>query len=109
MKAVRLPRRLQQLGAAALLVAVLVAASGTVGSSAPAPPRRGGSLSFIVSAEPPSFDGHRETTFAVIHPIRPHYNLLVKFDPLNYPKVVPDLAESWTVSQDGLTYPFRIR
>jgi len=108
-KAVHVRRRLQQLGAAALLVAVLVAASGTVGSSAPAPPRRGGSLSFIVSAEPPSFDGHRETTFAVIHPIRPHYNLLVKFDPLNYPKVVPDLAESWTVSQDGLTYTFRIR
>jgi peptide/nickel transport system substrate-binding protein len=72
-------------------------------------PRRGGTLNFIVSAQPPSFDAHREATFALIHPARPHYNLLVKFDPQNYPKVVPDLAESWAVSADGLTYTFRIR
>src|SRR3989337_3902269 len=72
-------------------------------------PRRGGTLNFIVSAAPPSFDAHREATFALIHPARPHYNLLVKFDPQGYPKVVPDLAESWTVSADGLTYTFKIR
>src|SRR2546426_8890594 len=72
-------------------------------------PRTGGTLTFIVSAEPPSFDAHREVTFALIHPARPHYNLLVKFDPLNYPKVVPDLAESWTISPDGTTYTFKIR
>jgi len=72
-------------------------------------PRRGGILAFIVSAEPPSFDAHREATFALIHPARPHYNLLVKFDPVNYPKVVPDLAESWTISPDGKTYTFKIR
>src|SRR2546427_4430731 len=72
-------------------------------------PRTGGTLTFIVSAEPPSFDAHREVTFALIHPARPHYNLLVKFDPLNYPKVVPDLAESWTISPDGRTYTFKIR
>lgn len=72
-------------------------------------PRTGGTLTFIVSAEPPSFDAHREATFALIHPARPHYNLLVKFDPLSYPKVVPDLAESWTISPDGTTYTFKIR
>jgi len=72
-------------------------------------PRRGGTLAFEVSAEPPSFDAHREATFALIHPARPHYNLLVKFDPQEYPKVVPDLAESWTVSPDGRAYTFKIR
>lgn len=72
-------------------------------------PRRGGTLAFIVSAEPPSLDAHREATFALLHPARSHYNLLVKFDPQNYPRVVPDLAESWTVSADGLAYTFRIR
>ncbi|MGQ0569692.1 MAG: ABC transporter substrate-binding protein, partial [Armatimonadota bacterium] len=72
-------------------------------------PRSGGTLNFVVSAEPPSFDAHRETTFAVLHPIKPHYNLLVKFDTQNYPKVVADLADSWTVSPDGKTYTFRIR
>lgn len=72
-------------------------------------PRSGGTLSYVVSAEPPSFDAHRETTFAMLHPIRPHYNLLVKFDMPNYPKVIGDLAESWTISPDGLTYTFKIR
>ncbi len=78
-------------------------------SSTAQQPRRGGTLTFIVSAEPPSFDAHREATFALIHPARPHYNLLVKFDPVNYPKVVPDLAESWTISPDGRTYTFKVR
>jgi peptide/nickel transport system substrate-binding protein len=97
-----------RLAAVAVLASALVAALGPAGVSAPAV-RRGGTLNFIVPAEPPSFDAHREVTFAVIHPIRPHYNLLVKFDPLNYRRVVPDLAESWRVSEDGLTYTFRIR
>ncbi|MDR7484488.1 MAG: ABC transporter substrate-binding protein [Armatimonadota bacterium] len=72
-------------------------------------PRQGGILTYIVTAAPPSFDAHRETTFAMIHPIRPHYNLLVKFDTHNYPKVIPDLAESWTSSRDGMTWTFKIR
>jgi peptide/nickel transport system substrate-binding protein len=72
-------------------------------------PRRGGELVFVVSAEPPSFDGHKETTFAMIHPVSPHYSTLLKFDPDNYPKVLGDLAESWTVSPDNLTYTFKLR
>ncbi|HET6780489.1 MAG TPA: ABC transporter substrate-binding protein [bacterium] len=90
----------------ALVLVCLVA--GTVSTTAQQP-RRGGTLNFVVSAEPPSLDAHRETTFALIHPVRPNYNLLVKFDPLNYPRVVPDLAESWSVSSDSLTYTFKIR
>jgi peptide/nickel transport system substrate-binding protein len=62
-----------------------------------------------VSAEPPSFDGHKESTFALIHPVSPHYSLLLKFDPDNYPQLVGDLAESWTISPDGLTYMFKLR
>jgi peptide/nickel transport system substrate-binding protein len=93
---------------AAALVALLVAGLPALPTTAQVP-RRGGVLAFEVSAEPPSFDAHREATFALIHPTRPHYNLLVKFDPQNYPRVVPDLAESWTASPDGLTYTFRVR
>src|SRR3972149_1538324 len=40
---------------------------------------------------------------------KPHYNLLVKFETRNFPKVAPDLAESWTVSRDGMTWTFKIR
>ena len=90
---------------ALVLIGLTIGATTTTAQQ----PRRGGTLNFVVSAEPPSLDAHRETTFALIHPVRPHYNLLVKFDPLNYPKIVPDLAESWVVSPDGLTYTFKIR
>ena len=55
-------------------------------------PKRGGMLNFGVVAEPPNYDCHGSTTFALVHPIAPHYSLLVKFDGKDYPKVVPDLA-----------------
>ncbi len=72
-------------------------------------PRYGGELVFAVDAEPPSLDAHREQTFAVIIPLAPFYSTLLKFDQYNYPKVVGDLAESWTVSSDGLVYEFKLR
>jgi peptide/nickel transport system substrate-binding protein len=72
-------------------------------------PRSGGELVFAVGGTPPSYDGHRETTFAMLHPVAPHYSTLVRFDPQNYPKIVGDVAESWSVSRDALTYTFKIR
>src|SRR6185369_4102441 len=72
-------------------------------------PRSGGELVFAVGGTPPSYDGHRETTFAMLHPIAPHYSTLLRFDPQNYPKIVGDVAESWTISRDALTYTFKLR
>jgi peptide/nickel transport system substrate-binding protein len=72
-------------------------------------PRSGGELVFAVGELPPSYDGHRETTFVTVHPVAPHYSTLLRFDPQNYPKIVGDVAESWNVSKDGLTYTFKIR
>ena len=72
-------------------------------------PKAGGTLTFAVAETPPSFDGHRETTFAMIHPVGPHYSTLLRFDADKYPKIEGDVAESWTVSKDGLTYTFKIR
>lgn len=72
-------------------------------------PRYGGILNFAVAKDPPSFDCHRETTFACIHPIAPFYSTLLRFDQWNYPEVVGDVAESWTISDDGLTYTFKLR
>src|SRR3972149_10654992 len=63
---------------------------------------------FAFVGTPPSFDGHRETTFAMLHPVAPHYSTLLRFDLLNYPKIVGDVAESWSVSKDGVTYTFKI-
>ena len=82
------------------------AASAAVGEK-PAP---GGTLTFIVNAEPPSYDGHRETTFALLHPIAPHYSLLYKFDPNDLTKVIPDVAaEMPTASADKLTITVKLR
>jgi len=87
----------------------------TLGALAPVSaqdkPRYGGELIFVVPAEPPSYDGHREGTFALVHPMAPHYNTLLRTDPNDRTgtKVVPDLGESWTISQDGRTYTVKLR
>jgi len=74
-------------------------------------PRYGGELVFVVPSEPPSYDGHQEETFGVTHPVAPHYNTLLRVDPFDKTgtKPVPDLAESWTISKDGMTYTFKLR
>jgi len=80
-------------------------------ASIPAHPRAGGTLTFVVPGEPPSYDAHREETFALIHPAAPHYNTLLRIDPLDPTgtRVVGDVAESWTVSSDRRTYVLRLR
>lgn len=74
-------------------------------------PRNGGELVFPVPSEPPSYDGHREETFGLIHPIAPFYNTLLRVDPTDPggTKPYPSLAETWTVSPDGKTYTFKLR
>src|SRR5262249_18539878 len=69
-------------------------------------PRRGGALRVALAGDPPSLDMPQEQTFMGTIPMSPLYKTLVLFDPHNYPKVIGDLATSWTVSADGLTYTF---
>jgi peptide/nickel transport system substrate-binding protein len=88
-----------------VLTAVLLAA----GAASAQTPRNGGLLKFAVGAEPPNYDCHANSSFAFIHPVRPHYNTLLKFDTTKYPAIKGDLAESWTVAKDGLTYTFKLR
>jgi peptide/nickel transport system substrate-binding protein len=91
----------------ALLAVVLLA----VPAAAQDRPKYGGELVFPVPSEPPSYDGHREETFGLIHPFAPFYNTLIRVDPTDPSgtKPVPSLAESWTVSNDGRTYTFKLR
>ena len=74
-------------------------------------PRYGGELVFLVPSEPPSYDGHREGTFGTVHPLAPHYNTLLRMDPVDRTgtRPVPDLAESWTISPDAMTYTLKLR
>jgi peptide/nickel transport system substrate-binding protein len=71
-------------------------------------PRRGGIFEVALAGDPPSLDMHQEQTFMVAIPLGPVYNNLIMFDPHNYPQIIGDLAQSWTVSDDYLTYTFTL-
>ncbi|HEX9871894.1 MAG TPA: ABC transporter substrate-binding protein, partial [Candidatus Tectomicrobia bacterium] len=71
-------------------------------------PVRGGVLRIALPADPPSLDMHQESTFAVAQPMGAIYNNLVVFDPHNYPQIIGDLAKSWTVSDDYVSYTFKL-
>src|SRR4029453_19576718 len=90
-----------------LLVAGLLAS--LLPSAAAETPKRGRILTFAVMAEAPSTDCHAITTYAAVHVLAPHYSLLLKVAPDDYPKLKPDVAQTWSVSPDGLTYTFKIR
>ncbi len=92
-----------------LVAALTLAAFGT--GQAQDKPRHGGELVFVVPSEMPSSDGHQEATFGVVHPVAPHYNTLLRIDPTDRTgtRVVPGLAESWTISPDGIIYTLRLR
>ena len=61
--------RWRLLSVAAVALVTLV---GTAGSArAQDKPRYGGELQFVVPSEMPSYDGHREETFGLIHPTAP--------------------------------------
>ncbi len=93
-----------------LTIGVLIALL-TLPALAQDKPRHGGELVFPVPSEPPSYDGHREETFGLIHPFAPFYNTLLRVDPTepSGTKPVASLAESWTVSNDRLVYTFKLR
>src|SRR5476651_1016721 len=47
-------------------------------------PKRGGILTYVIPADaPPSFDAHRETTYATIHAAAPYYSVLIRVPPDN--------------------------
>jgi peptide/nickel transport system substrate-binding protein len=72
-------------------------------------PRRGGVLLAAIGADAPSLDPHQEQTFATIELVAPLYSTLLQIDPLNYPKIIGDVASEWKLAPDGLTYTFKLR
>ena len=89
-------------------------AFGGVGPAAAAEIKKGGMLNFVVGSKIPSYDLHRETTFGVIHPIRPFYSLLIRVNPDNPSSptdFICDLCEGAVPKgTDGFkTYTFKIR
>ena len=76
--------------------------------SGPAP-KRGGNLVFAISAETPHYDPHASDTYATLHFAAPFYSTLLRFNLDKFPDVEGDLASSWTVAPDLMTYTFKLR
>lgn len=92
-----------------LAATVMTTAASALAADPPGTPQRGGTMVFAISqGEPATFDCHATGSVNVMFRVAPHYSTLVKVDAKNYPKVTQDLAESWKVSSDGLSYEFKL-
>src|SRR5262245_41208379 len=100
--------------AAAGLGAVFCVATVAAPAAAAETPKRGGTLNYMIPADaPPSFDGHREATFATVHSGAPFYSVLIRINPENPSSTtdfVCDLCTKMPQPTDhGKTYTFKIR
>jgi peptide/nickel transport system substrate-binding protein len=94
----------------AAFLAAAVAASAPAAES----PKRGGTLTYLIAADaPPSFDAHREGTFATVHTAAPFYSVLIRINPDNPASTTDFVCDLCTEmpqpSDDGRTYTFKIR
>src|SRR5712672_4483774 len=77
-------------------------------------PKRGGTLTYTIPADaPPSFDAHREGTFAMLHATAPFYSVLIRINPENPSSTTDFVCDLCTAmpqpADDGKTYTFKIR
>jgi peptide/nickel transport system substrate-binding protein len=86
------------------LITILLSAGSASAADAP---KRGGVLRIGNLGEPPALDAHW-TTASITETLTNHlYEGLYSLDATNRP--IPMLAESHSVSRDGLTYTFKLR
>jgi len=77
-------------------------------------PKPGGVLTYMIPADaPPSFDGHREATFATVHAVAPFYSVLIRANPENPASTTEFVCDVCTEIPEptdiGRTYAFTIR
>src|SRR6266700_2034566 len=99
--------RLWVIGGMALLAAAVPGAGAEI-------PKRGGTLTFMIAADaPPSFDAHREGTFATVHSAAPFYSVLIRVNPDNPGSTSDFVCDLCTEipqpTNEGRTYSFKIR
>src|SRR5690606_11629734 len=90
-----------------LLAGCVAIACVAASPSAPLAQTRKPLLVFGQEATPPTLDPHFSTSIATRNVAMHIFEQLVTRDENN--AVMPELAEGWEVSPDGLTYTFRIR
>jgi peptide/nickel transport system substrate-binding protein len=72
-------------------------------------PHRGGILAEAAEGGPETFDCHAAALQLPLQYLSPEYSTLLRYVTSRYPDIEGDTAESWSVSDDGLTYRFRLR
>jgi len=95
-------------------MALVVAGLFTAPTLADEEPKHGGTLTYLIAADaPPSFDAHREGTFATVYSGAPFYSVLIRVNPNNPGSAsdfVCDLCTDVPAPTDhGRTYTFKIR
>jgi dipeptide transport system substrate-binding protein len=86
----------------------LAALAGLVLALASVLPAGAKTLVFCSEGNPEALNPQMVTTTTGMNAGRPMFNNLVEFKP-GSTEIVPGLAESWTISEDGLVYVFRLR
>ncbi len=99
--------------AGAVLAGIALAVSGGPATAAESP-QSGGVLTYVFPSKIPSYDGHKQTTFGVIHPLAPYYSLLIRVNPENPASptdFVCDLCEGDVPAptEGGTKFTFKIR
>jgi peptide/nickel transport system substrate-binding protein len=102
--------RIRVRGAVGIVAALLLAVPAVADET----PKHGGTLTYLIPADsPPSFDGHREETYATIHSAAPYYSVLIRANPMNpgdSTDIVCDLCTEMPKPTDGgKTWTFKIR
>ena len=109
----RYPRGIGARTLASLLLGGAVGIGLCAQSATAETPQKGGTLNFVVAGEAPSKDGHREQTYALIHPYAPFYSLLIRVNPENPQSsdFVCDLCVGGVPepTNGGKTYTFKVR
>lgn len=84
------------------------AATGPTTATAPSSgPVHGGTLTVAIGADPVNLDPALSAAYSTFEILNNVYNTLVRINAKLQP--APDLATSWTVSKNGLTWTFKLR
>src|SRR5438105_2651300 len=73
-------------------------------------PKRGGVLRVGMPLRAPHFDLHQSGTIFNLGSMACMFDTLIRHDPRDSGKtIIPDLAHSWEIAKDAMTYTFRLR
>ncbi|MFN8590402.1 MAG: ABC transporter substrate-binding protein [Thermomicrobiales bacterium] len=106
-----LTRRQVVAGAAGLGLATPLLLGGRSAAAAPrrqdGAPKSGGTLKVGLQADPTALDPQKQSLTAIWHAVEQIYNGLTRVKPDL--SIEGALAESWDISDDGITYTFKLR